>query len=108
VGNLIYGTAPAINIDDWALMHLRAVMVTKLRRDESFSFSWNNEKNVHGDDALNKPGLYGTVWVSKSSSLYFSFDAPTDAALSRAWLMALVETANSSTGLHLVPEPEVS
>jgi hypothetical protein len=106
VGHLIYGIAPAIEIDDWALQHLRAVMVTKLRRDESFSFTWNNESQVHGDDALDKPGLYGTVWISKSSSLYFSFDKPTEQTLNRAWLAALADAANSTPGLQLVPEPK--
>lgn len=105
MGHLIYGLAPAVAIDDRALQHLRAVMVTKMRRDESFSFTWNNETNVHGDDALDKPGLYGTIWVSKSSSLYFSFDQAPSASLNRAWLEALAESASSTVGLRLVPEP---
>jgi len=97
--------APAINIDDWALEHLRMVIVTKLRRDESFSFTWSNETNVHGDDALEQPGLHGSVWISKSSSLYFSFDKPVGQPLNRKWLSALADAANSSAGLRLTPEP---
>jgi len=107
MGHLIYGVAPAIAIDDWALEHLRFVIVTKLRRDESFSFNWENEPDVHGDDAREAPGIYGTVWISKGSSLYFSFDKPRARDLNRAWLDALAASANSSSGLRLVPEPTV-
>lgn len=104
---MIYGVAPAIAIDDWALEHLRAIIVTKLRRDESFSFNWDNEPDVDGDDALRQPGLHGTVWISKHSSLYFSFDATPWEPLNRKWIEAISDSANSSTGLRLVPEPEL-
>ncbi|GAA5207538.1 hypothetical protein GCM10025774_13050 [Microbacterium kyungheense] len=106
MGHLIYGVAPAIDIEDRALEHLRVVIVTKLRRDESFSFNWDNEPDVSGDDAINAPGLHGTVWISKASSLYFSFDSAPTAALNPHWIMALMEEANSNRGLRLVPEPE--
>lgn len=105
MGHLIYGVAPAIAIDDWALEHLRFVIVTKLRRDESFSFNWENEPDVDGDVTRASPGVYGTVWISKSSSLYFSFDKPRAHDLNRHWLDALARAANSSSGLRLVPEP---
>jgi hypothetical protein len=105
MGHLIYGVAPAIDIEDRALEHLRVVIVTKLRRNESFSFNWDNEPDVAGDDATRGSGLHGTVWISKASSLYFSFDtAPTD-PLNPQWVKALMESANSNRGLRLVPEP---
>ena len=106
MGHLIYGVAPAIRIDDRALEHLRTVIVTKLRRNESFSFNWEDEPDVGGDDALEKRGIYGTVWVSKSSSLYFSFDTPPGQPLNRKWIATLMDAANSTSGLRLVPEPE--
>ena len=105
MGHLIYGVAPAIQIDDWALEHLRYVIITKLRRDESFSFNWDDESHVGGDDALREPGLHGSVWISKSSSLYFSFDEPREQTLNRRWLDALAQAAHSSSGLRLVEEP---
>jgi hypothetical protein len=105
MGHLIYGVAPAINIDDWALHHLQAVMLTKLRRDESFSFSWDDEPGVGGDDAISQPGRHGTVWVSKSSSLYFSFDHSRQDPLNGRWLAILAQAASSSHGLRLLPEP---
>jgi hypothetical protein len=37
---LIYGIAPAIEIEDRGLRHLQVAIMTKLRRDERFTFSW--------------------------------------------------------------------
>jgi hypothetical protein len=105
VGHLIYGVAPAIRIDDRALEHLRFVIVTKLRRDESFSFTWDGEPDVDGDDASPRPGVHGSVWISRGSSLYFSFDQPMEGPLNREWLSLLSAAASSNDGLRLVPEP---
>lgn len=105
MGHLIYGVAPAINIDDRMLQHLRAVIVTKLRRDESFSFTWDDELSVHGDDAIPGRGIHGTIWISKASSLYFSFDSRFDGPINPVWLRALAESASANTGLRPLPEP---
>jgi hypothetical protein len=106
MGQLIYGTAPAIQIDDWGLQHLQAVMLTKLRRDESFSFSWDNEPDVDGDASQPRRGHHGTVWISKSTPLYFNYDGPRDRPLNREWLAALAVAASSSTGnFRLLSEP---
>ncbi len=105
MGHLIYGVAPAIIIEDRLLQHLRTVIVTKLRRDESFTFTWGDEPGVGGDAALEKEGQYGSVWISKSSSLYFSFDEPPVAPLNPEWLQRLSEAAHGSTGLRPLPEP---
>lgn len=105
MGHLIYGVAPAIEIEDWTLQHLRAVIVTKLRRDESFVFTWENESAIHGDDAIEKSGRYGSVWISKASPLYFSFDGPLKDPLNLRWLQQLADAAQSSTGLRPLEEP---
>jgi hypothetical protein len=105
VGQLIYGTAPAIEIDDWGLRHLQAVMLTKLRRDESFSFSWDNEPDVDGDVTQARRGDHGTVWISKSTPLYFSFEGPRNRPLNQQWLAALALAASSGAGsFRLLPE----
>jgi hypothetical protein len=83
-------------------------MLTKLRRDESFSFSWDNEPDVEGDaleeDSLR--GRHGTVWISKSTPLYFNYDAPRDRPLDQKWLAALAKAASASSGnFRLLPEP---
>ncbi|WP_439592886.1 DUF7882 family protein [Microbacterium sp.] len=106
MGHLIYGVAPAIQIDDWGLLHLQAVIMTKIRRNESFSFNWDDEPRVGGDESSAAPAQHGSVWISKSSSLYFSYDGPRDRPLNREWLEELSRVASGTTGLRLVPEPE--
>ena len=80
------------------------VRARTLRRNESFSFNWDHEPDV--DDAGPHPGTHGTVWISKSSSLYFSFDGDADISINRKWLELLAASANSAGGLRLVPEPD--
>jgi hypothetical protein len=105
MGQLFYGVSPAIRIDDWALRHLQTVILTKLRRDESFSFSWDGEAGIEGD--AGDPGAApGTIWVSRASSLYFQFDGDRSGPLNKRWLVALAEAANGSGGLRLLPEPK--
>lgn len=107
MGQLLYGVAPAIEIDDWGLQHLQSVMLTKLRRDESFSFSWDNQPDAMGDSAEPRRGHHGTVWISKSTPLYFSYDARQDRPLNQKWLAALALAASSSSGnFRLLSEPE--
>lgn len=101
MGHLNYGGAPAIQIDDWALEHLQTVMITKLRRDETFSFSWDGEPGIGGIES----GGPGTIWISRSSQLYFSYDGERSRSLNKRWLVSLANTANGSGGLRLVPEP---
>ncbi|WP_159499307.1 hypothetical protein [Microbacterium sp. 18062] len=102
MGQLIYGVAPAVEIDDKALEHLQAVIITKLRRNESFSFSWDDEPDVGGDAGELRPG---TIWISQSSALFFRFDGPRGRTLNKRWLLALAAAANGSGGLRMLPEP---
>jgi hypothetical protein len=98
VGTLYYGDAATpIEIDDRALAHVKVVIATKLRRGESFTLSW-----THGPDQ--EVGR-STVWLHPSIPLRFVFDEPEPALLSRTWIEALANSANSSGGLLLVEEP---
>lgn len=106
MGHLVYGVAPAIRINDWGLRHLQAVIVTKLRRGESFAFSWEHEPDVDGVSAAPVAAVHGAVWISQASSLYFSYDEWDSRPLNGRWLTALSEEANSNRGLRLFPEPE--
>lgn len=79
--------------------------MTKLRRNESFSFEWNSEPDVGGDEAVEKDGEYGSVWISQAVSLYFSYDTAPPEALNMAWLKLLSDAAANSGRLRLLPEP---
>jgi hypothetical protein len=97
VGILYYGgSGTPIGIEDRALAHLKIAITTKLRRGESFTLSWR-----HPDD---QPGGRSTLWLHASIPLRFVFDAPEPPELSRQWIEDLMRSANSTGGIHLVPE----
>ena len=106
MGSLIYGVAPAIRIEDRVLRHLEFVIISKLRRSESFAFHWDQEPGVVEDEAIDAEATHGTIWVGPASQLYFRYDGPRNGhVLNRKWLEVLIQASNSSSGLHALPEP---
>ena len=98
MGKLVYG-APmwSVEFEDRALAHLRVVILAKLRRSESFSFSWKYESGPRTGRS--------SLWVHPSIPLQFEFYGGREPTLNREWINALMLTANSPNGLELVPEP---
>ncbi|NYE21440.1 hypothetical protein [Microbacterium immunditiarum] len=97
MGTIYYGGAGTpIHIEDRALAHLKVVIATKLRRNESFTVSW---KHPEGE-----PRGRTTLWLHPSIPLRFVFDDPEPAQLSREWIEELANSANSSGGIMLVAE----
>jgi hypothetical protein len=97
MGTLYYGdSGTPIGIEDRALAHLKVAITTKLRRNESFTFSWR-----HADDQARGRS---TLWMHPSIPLRFVFDEPERPELSRDWIERLMRSANSSGGIELVPE----
>ncbi|MFS6529201.1 hypothetical protein V8Z69_17015 [Microbacterium aurugineum] len=97
MGSLYYGDAQTpIQIDDRALAHLKVVIATKLRRNESFTLSW---RHPEGD----APGR-STLWLHPSIPLRFVFQEPESPELSRKWIEDLAYSASSSGGILLVEE----
>lgn len=95
MGLMFYGaTREPIWIDDRALAHLKVVIATKLRRNESFTLSWR-----HPDDSGRS-----TIWLHPAISLRFTFDDPEPPQLSADWISAMANSANSSGGISLVAE----
>ena len=83
-----------VEFDDRILAHLQMVMIAKLRRGEPFLFTWT--------DATGR----SAVWVNPSATIAFTFSDPAPQPINRAWIDALVLTANAPSGLLPVPEPE--
>ncbi|MCU1634795.1 MAG: hypothetical protein JWQ68_34 [Cryobacterium sp.] len=99
MGKLIYGTpGTEIELDDRVLAHLKVAIVTKLRRDEKFLLSWQ-----HGQEG---GGGRSSIWIHPSIPLHFKFNGNSQPALNKTWLEELMLTANSTGGLHIIPEPE--
>lgn len=95
MGLFIYDNAdPPIRIDDRTLWHLKTVILTKLRRDESFSVSW-----AHPDDEGST-----TVWLHPTIPLRFVFDSAHPPELNRQWLVELNGSTVEHGGITLTPE----
>jgi len=98
MGTLIYdGQTAEIPMDDRALAHLQVVIISKLRRQESFAFSWKDAPSA-GDGR-------STVWLHPQVSLRFKFAGGRPPAINQQWLAVLSDSANTASGLHLSPEP---
>jgi hypothetical protein len=99
VGKLLYGIpAVEVTIEERALAHVRAVIITKLRRNESFTLTWD----LDGKGA----GGRRTIWIHPAIPLQFEFDDAKSVLLNTAWLDAMMVTANTAGGMRIVPEPE--
>ncbi len=97
MGTIYYGgSATPIHIEDRALAHLKVVISTKLRRDESFTVSWRHPEDQDRGRS--------TLWIHPSIPLRFVFDDPEPEALSRDWIEELANSASSSGGITLVAD----
>lgn len=97
MGTLTYDSKVVATIDDRVLAHLQVVIWAKLRRGESFSFTWNDpERNGFGRTS---------VWLSPSTSIVFDYFGSKMPQINLRWVEVLTKSANSSTGLQLVAEP---
>ena len=98
MGKLIYNSSSReLDIEDRTLAHLRVAIINKLRRSESFALTWE-----HGVE--NGSGRT-TLWLNESIPLQFVFSGNRPPTLNRLWIEQLLLTANSTSGLHYVPEP---
>jgi hypothetical protein len=101
MGKLLYSsTAMEIGFEDRALAHLQIVISAKIRRGEKFFFNWQDNISVGSGRS--------SIWVEPSIPLYFKFSGSKPVAINRAWVEALMTTANSSAGLTFLPEPGAS
>ena len=94
MGQLFYGpSSEPFVIDDRTLAHIEIVVLAKLRRNESFALS------LDGADAGRT-----TLWISSASTLQLRFDEARH-DINRAWLDQLIDSANTTAGMRIVPEP---
>ena len=99
MGTLNYADADNVSVTmtDRELAHLKFVMVSKLRRGEPFTFSWDKPESEGGGRA--------SVWMSKEIPVTFEFDSTEPQEMNRQWLEHLSMAASTVTGLVLTPEP---
>ena len=100
MGYLTYdGGTAEVQLDDRVLAHLQIVIITKIRRQESFVFSWK-EPIETGDGR-------STVWLAPTVGLRFKFAGSRAIDINPTWLDVLYASAASGRGLRPEPEPEL-
>lgn len=99
MGKLIYA-GREIEIDDRCLAHLKVVILTKLRRNESFAFNHDNSVEA-GSGRI-------TLWMHPSQPLEFQFYGSRRPEFNREWVENMLQSANSAEGLRLLPEHQDS
>lgn len=98
MGKLIYDSNLSADFDDRVLAHLQIVIGVKLRRNESFFFTWKDDQSI-GDGR-------NTIWLHPALPLRFKYVGSRMPVINRLWIAQLTDAANSGTGLVLLPEPE--
>ena len=96
MGYLIYDSQPPVEFEDRLLAHLQMVIGAKLRRNEAFFLSWTNPANTGS-------GRY-SIWIHPAIPVCFQFRGNRPPAINREWVDALMDTANSASGLRALPE----
>ncbi|MDR6907726.1 hypothetical protein J2X63_003434 [Agromyces sp. 3263] len=94
MGALVYNGQQTIELDDRVLAHLQVVIITKLRRRESFAFAWKED------------GQETVCWFTQSIPLQFAYSGERPSELNREWVELLAMAANTTAGLFVMPEPE--
>lgn len=97
MGKFIFDTILKTEFEDRTLAHLQAVIMAKIRRGESFAFTWKEDMSTGGGRT--------TVYLHGHSTLVFKYHGSRIPRLNPAWLQALTYNANSSRGLYVCPEP---
>ncbi len=95
---LMYGSpSMEVSFDDRALTHLQIVITAKLRRQESFVFSWVDSADIGSGRS--------SIWLDASSTLFYRFYGSRAPAINREWIDVLMASANSGGGLFFTAEP---
>lgn len=97
MGTFIYDTpSNHVELDDRTLMHLRIVVMNKLRRSEPFMF----EVQMHDGSG------HRSYWMHPGVPLQFVFFSNHPMHINRLWIEALMESASGPNGLTIGPEPD--
>lgn len=98
MGKFIYEGDVKVDFEDRLLAHLQAVIMAKVRRGESFPFTWKDDISLGGGRT--------TVYIHPHVSMVFKYHGSRNPQLSTSWLHALTYNANSGRGLYVIPEPD--
>lgn len=97
MGQLFYGDgSDPIEMPDRLLAHVKVVVSTKLRRNESFTMSWR----------LPEGAGRSTIWLQPSIPLRFVFSSVESESLDPELLTSLAHAASSTGGMSITIEHE--
>lgn len=97
MGTFSYAASLKADFDDRLLAHLQMVISAKLRRGESFNFSWKDDVSI-GDGRT-------TIWLHPSVPVIYKYSGGRAPVINRNWIEALSASADSAAGLQVMPEP---
>ncbi|TBN56120.1 ATP-dependent DNA ligase [Glaciihabitans arcticus] len=98
MGTLLYGSSGIeIDFDDRALAHLQVAITAKLRRNESFTFSWVIEASAGGGR--------NAVWLHPAVPLFYRFRGTRQPSINPDWVDQLLQSANRPGGMVYIDEP---
>ncbi|KAM9866885.1 hypothetical protein ACIFOC_00206 [Leucobacter aridicollis] len=96
MGELHYGMNNSVfEFEDRLLHHLKLVIANKLRKGESFLFTWQTSEC----------GAGSSLWLHPSIPLHFTFANLVDVEINKEWAELLGFLANRPGGLTIVDEP---
>jgi hypothetical protein len=99
MGKILYGDAGTeIVFDDRDMAHLQLVIGAKLRRRESFFFTWKEDPSVGEGRA--------SIWIDAAIPMYFKYYGSKAPTINRDWLELLTLSANSAQGMQFMSEPQ--
>jgi hypothetical protein len=94
MGTLFYGASRTpITIDDRLLAHLKIVITSKLRRNESFLLSW--------DEPPENGSGRASVFIHANCDLVYRFDGSRPAELDQNLLESMAAESMSTRGLRI-------
>lgn len=99
MGQLYYGNATtSVDVPDRLLAHLKVVVATKLRRNESFMMSWTGGS---------EPAGRSSIWLQPAIPLRFVFDTADMEVLNPQTVRDMANAATSSAGLIVDLDQEI-
>jgi hypothetical protein len=101
MGTLIYNDPRnTIEFDDRTLFHLQLILGAKLRRRESFFFSWSEDR-AHGSGR-------SSLWIEASIALKFTYSDDNRYDINHEWIEKLSRSSATAQGLYLCAEPNTA
>ncbi|MGG7463292.1 hypothetical protein [Plantibacter sp. YIM 135347] len=96
MGALIYGSGPALELEDRTLAHVQRVIVAKLRKREPFQLGWAIDPQ-HGAGRI-------SLWIDAGVPISFRYRGSRPIEINRSWIERMLEQSYTLDGLDVHEE----